>query len=106
MPPGVQQRMIPGAEPARDAPELERRPQERAPQRAPALVVEAGATRRRILEVERVLRRAGHVDAGGQDAAAAPLPFGRLQAIEQHREAAARAGVAPALHLPPVSGGG
>src|SRR2546421_2558053 len=102
MPPGVQQRMIPGAEPARDAPELERRPQERAPQRASALVVEAGATRRRILEVERVLRRAGHVDAGGQDAAEASLPFGRLQAIEQHREAVARADVAREVHLPVV----
>src|SRR5439155_4072086 len=91
MPPGVQDRMIAGAEPARDAPELERRPQERAPQRAPALVVEAAATRRRILEVKRVFRRASDVDACGQDAAETPLPFGRLQAIEQHREAVAGA---------------
>ncbi len=96
--------MIPRAEPARDAAELQRCPQERAPQRSAALVIEArhSIAPRGVLEVERVLGATRHVDPRGQDPAEAPLPLRRLEALEQHGEAVARADVAGEVHFPVV----
>src|SRR5260370_23273680 len=90
------------AEAARDPRKLRGPPRKAPPQRAPALVVEAAHAGRRILEVERIFGRVGHVDAGREDPAEAPLPFGRLEPLEQHGEAIPRPDVTREIHFPVV----
>src|SRR5436189_209429 len=76
----VEDRVLARAEPARDAPELERRAQERPLQRAALLVVVAGPLRRGVRDEQVCIAwGASHVDRRREDAAEAPLALGGLE---------------------------